>query len=227
MLNKQLIGLMTTFTFTLLLCGCGTHLLDDVGLRDETKYPATYPVDHPPPPKSHGTIYQAGHEISLYQDHIAGRVGDILTVRLEEATQGEKKAKTKLNKISSDSFTLPGVNKVGITGHIGAFDSSQQFNGDGEANQQNKLRGTVSVTVTRVLSNGNLVIQGESWLTLNQGREYIRLTGIVRREDIDANNSVSSQRITDARIAYSGSGSIPNANQGGIFTQLLFKFFPY
>jgi flagellar L-ring protein FlgH len=209
------------------LCGCGTHMLDEMGLREETVYPAAFPKDHPPPPKSNGTIYQAGHEISLYQDHIAGRIGDILTVRLEETTQGEKKSKMKTNKIASDSFTLPGSNKIGITGHIGAFDSNQQFNGDGEANQQNKLRGTVSVTVTRVLSNGNLVIQGESWLTLNQGREFIRLTGIVRREDVDANNSVSSQRITDARISYSGSGQVANATRGGILTQLLFKFFPY
>lgn len=203
-------------------------MLDDMGLRDETVYPPAYPTDHRPPPKSNGSIYQAGYEVSLYEDHIAGRVGDILTVRLEENTQGEKKAKTKTTKLGLDSFTLPGIDKVGrITGHIGAFNSNQQFNGDGESNQQNKLRGTVSVTVTRVLSNGNLVIQGESWLTINQGREYIRLTGIVRREDIDVNNSISSQRITDARISYSGTGQVANAARGGILTQLLFKFFPY
>ncbi len=203
-------------------------MLDDMGLRDETVYPASFPMDNPPPPKTNGAIYQAGHEVSLYQDHVANRVGDILTVRLEETTQGEKKARTRTNKIAADAFTLPGINDVGrITGHIGAFNSSQQFNGDGETNQQNRLRGTISVTVTRILSNGNLIVQGESWLTLNQGREYIRLSGIVRREDIDENNSVSSQRISDARISYSGNGQVANATRGGILTQLLFKFFPY
>lgn len=209
------------------LCGCGSHWLDDVGMRDETVYPAAYPIDNRPPPKRDGTIYQEGYDVPLYQDHIANRIGDILTVRLEEGTQGEKKAKMKTNKIASDAFSLPGLEKGKITGHDADFNSAQLFNGEGETNQQNKLRGTVSVTVTRVLSNGNLVVQGESWLTLNQGREFIRLTGIVRREDVDANNSVSSQRIADARISYSGNGQVANASRGGILTQLLFKFFPY
>lgn len=208
------------------ISGCA-HFLDDAGLRDETVYPAALPIDNPPPPKTDGSIYQAGHEISLYQDHVPGRIGDILTIKLEEATQGEKKAKTKSNKLTADSFILPGTNKGFITGHEAAFNTDQEFDGGGESNQQNKLHGTISVTVTRVLSNGNMVIQGESWLTINQGREYIRLTGIVRREDIDANNSVSSQRLADARISYSGTGQIHNATRGGLLTQFLFKFFPY
>ncbi len=193
------------------ISGCGTHFLDDAGLRDETVYPAALPIDNPPPPKTNGTIYQAGHEISLYQDHIPGRIGDILTIRLEEATQGEKKTKTKSNKLTADSFTLPGTKQGFITGHIASWDTDQQFDGGGESNQQNKLHGTISVTVTRVLSNANLVVQGESWLTINQGREYIRLTGIVRKDDIDSNNSVSSQRLADARISYSGYG--PNTQR--------------
>lgn len=208
------------------MAGCA-HILDDAGLRDETVYPAVLPIDNPPPPKSEGSIFQAGHEISLYQDHIPSRIGDILTVRLEESTQGEKKAKTKSNKITSADFTLPGTDKGFITGHEASYNTDQEFNGEGESNQQNKLHGTISVTVRRVLSNGNLVVQGESWLTLNQGREYIRLTGIVRRDDIDSNNSVSSQRLADARITYSGNGQIANATRGGILTQFLFKFFPY
>lgn len=220
---KKVCLLMAVFS----LSGC-YHILDDMGLRDETVLPAAYPIDNPPPPKTNGSIYQQGHEVSLYQDHIANRVGDILTVRLEETTQGEKKAKTVTNKIAQDSFTLPGINDVGrITGHIGQFNSSQLFNGDGQTNQQNRLRGTISVTIIRVLSNGNLMVQGESWLTLNQGREYIRLTGIVRREDVAPDNSISSQRIADARISYSGNGQVANTSRGGVLTQLLFKFFPY
>lgn len=224
---KPYLKLAAVFSSTFIIVGCGAHWLDDMGVRDETVYPATFPIDNPPPPKTNGSIYQSGHEISLYQDHIAGRIGDILTVRLEETTQGEKKAKTKTTKIGADSFTVPGIYKGSITGHPLSFDSNQLFNGEGESNQQNKLRGTVSVTVTRVFSNGNLAIQGESWLTLNQGREYIRLTGIVRPEDIDANNGVSSQRIADARIEYSGNGQVANSSRGGIITQMLFKFFPY
>lgn len=223
---RQYVAILIALSFSLLLSGC-EHYLDNMGLRDETVYPAAYPIDNPAPPKRNGTIYQSGHEITLYQDRMANRIGDILTVRLEETTLGEKKARTRANKIASNSITIPGIRQGGIQGHVVNTASNQLFNGDGESNEQNKLRGTVSVTVIRVLSNGNLVIQGESWLTINQGREYIRLTGIVRPDDIEPNNMISSQRVADARIAYSGNGQVSNVSRGGVMTQLMNKFFPY
>lgn len=220
-MKAKLAVLLTTFMMT----GCA-HWLDDAGIRDETVYPATLPIDNPAPPKKNGSIYQAGYEVSLYQDHTPGRVGDILTVRLEETTQGEKKAKMKTNKISDYTMNLPRFHS-GIYSQEVNMNSDFEFDGEGESNQQNKLRGTISVTVIRVLSNGNLMVQGESWLTINQGREYVRLTGIVRREDIDSNNAVSSQRLADARIAYSGNGQVANTARGGLLAQMMFKFFPY
>ncbi len=218
------------------LCGC-SHWLDSMDVRSETIYPPSYPADNPPPPKSNGTIYQSGHEVSLYTDPIANRVGDILTVRLEETTEGEKQAKTKATKVSTTNTNNgSGLGDGGIEPILlgGALHSlifntgtNLQFDGKGDTNQSNKLRGTISVTVTRVLSNGNMAIQGESWVTINQGREYIRLTGIVRPQDIGSDNIVSSQRIANARIAYSGGGLNGNATQGGFLTQLMYKFFPY
>lgn len=228
------------FVLTFFLAGC-SGLLDQLDLKDETVLPPSYPVDNPPPPKSHGTIYQAGHEVSLYEDHIAGRVGDILTVRLEESTKGEKQAKMKTNKTSTIN-TDNGVNlnpsasgtmlRPIIAGGIEnklIFDtgSDLEFDGKGSTDQSHKLSGNISVTVMRVLSNGNMLIQGESWLTINQGREYVRLSGIVRSDDIEPGNTISSQRIADARISYSGSGQVGNAARGGIITQILFKYFPY
>src|SRR5690606_10747121 len=105
--------------------------------------------------------------------------------------------------------------------------TNMQFDGKGQTNQSNRLQGMISVTVMRVLSNGNMYIQGESWVTINQGREYIRLTGIVRPQDVTAENIVSSQRIADARITYSGGGMVGNASRGGVLTQLFYKFFPF
>lgn len=235
-MNRQLkITMMLALSFSLVGC---SHILDQMDLRDETVLPPAYPVDNPPPPKANGTIYQAGHEISLYQDHIAGRIGDILTVRLEEQTQGEKQAKTKANKTNSNDtnagsmHTSHGALKPyllggAVTPFIFNTGTDLEFNGKGETNEFNKLHGTISVTVNRVLSNGNLVVQGESWITINQGREFVRLTGIVRSDDIEPGNIISSQRIADARISYSGSGMVGNATKGGLLTQLLFKFFPY
>lgn len=218
---------LATTTMTILsLTGCG-HYWDQVGMRNETVYPAAFPVDNPAPPKRYGSIYQPGHEISLYDDRIANRVGDILTVRLEETTLGQKKSKTKTRKIDIIDTGSPTVLGGDMRALQFANNSLQDFNGEGEADQQNRLQGTISVTVIRVLSNGNLVVQGESWLTLNQGREYVRLSGIVRREDIEPNNTISSQRVTDARISYSGNGQVADASRGGLLTQLMLKFFPY
>lgn len=230
------------FSFTVSMTGCN-HWLDDLGLRDEVVYPPAYPIDHEPPPKRQGTIYQAGYDMSLYQDHIAHRIGDILTVHLEESTQGQKQVATKTNKISTintnngnmtnnqttnnGAIMQPQLVGVGVKQLIFNTGSEIDFDGKGQANQSNRLTGTISVTIMRVLSNGNMMIQGESWVTINQGREYIRLTGIVRSEDIEADNTISSQRITNARIAYSGTGQIGNATRGGLMWQLFNKFFIY
>lgn len=224
--KQRLLSIIILLMLTLGLSGC-KHWMDDAGLRDETVLPPAYPIDNPPPPKTTGSIFQDGFEMSLYRDRIPSRRGDILTIRLEEQTQGEKKAKTKTNKNGQYAYKLPGLEKGKITGHTADFNSMTDFNGEGESNQQNKLHGTISVTVTRVLNNGNLMMQGESWVTINQGREYIRLTGIVRPYDIDANNTVSSQRVANARITYSGNGQVANSATAGFFTQFLLKFFPY
>lgn len=166
--------------------------------------------------------------MSLYQDRIAYHVGDILTVRLEEQTQGQKKVKTKTEKKATNQFAVNeafGANLVNALALDTASD--QKFDGDGESNQQNALNGRISVTVVRVLSNGNLMVQGESWVTINFGREFIQLSGIVRTVDIEPDNVISSQRIADARITYSGNGQVNNATRGGILTQFFNKFWPY
>lgn len=229
---------MLALTLIIGVTGCN-HILDTMDITDETVLPPAYPIDNPAPPKTNGSIYQAGHEISLYQDHIAGRIGDILTVRLEESTTGEKQAQTKANKTNTNNTNNGNGN--GSTSSVikpylfgGAVNSlvfdtgtDLEFNGKGQTNEYNKLHGTISVTVMRVLSNGNLVVQGESWVTINQGREYVRLAGLVRNEDIEPGNIVSSQRLADARISYTGSGMTGNASHGGLMSQLMFKFFPY
>lgn len=230
--GRGFLKIVTAQALMLALCGC-SHWMDTMDLRDETVLPPSYPIDNPAPPKTNGSIFQANHEVNLFQDHIASRVGDILTIRLEEATTGAKQAKTKANKTTTDNTNLgtqsePQLLGGGVRQLIFNTGTDLQFDGKGETNQFNKLQGMISVTVTRVLSNSNMVVQGESWITINQGREYIRLTGIVRPEDIiDNNNIVSSQRVADARISYSGSGQVGNASRGGLLTQFLFKFFPY
>ena len=69
--------------------------------------------------------------------------------------------------------------------------------------------------VTNVLPNGYLVVRGDKWVTINTGQEFVRVTGIVRPEDIDPDNSVDSTRVGNARISYSGTGQLAEANRQG------------
>ena len=77
---------------------------------------------------------------------------------------------------------------------------------------RNSLNGTISAVIAAVLPNGLLKVQGEKWFQLNRGEEYVRVSGLLRAADISPDNSVSSQRMADARIAYSGTGEIAQAN---------------
>ena len=109
-----------------------------------------------------------------------------------------------------------------------SVDANQSFEGAGSSSQSNQLLGDITVTVADVLANGNLVVRGEKWLTLNQGEEYIQVSGIVRPSDIRPDNSVESLRLADARIAYSGQGHVANSNRPGwlsrFFTSVIWPF---
>ena len=99
--------------------------------------------------------------------------------------------------------------------------ANSEFTGNGSSNQSNSLSGAIAVQVARVLPNGNLIVQGEKWLALNKGEEFIQLRGIVRPEDISATNTIPSTLVADARISYGGTGIIDRVNTPGWFS----KFF--
>src|SRR5690606_38111833 len=106
------------------------------------------------------------------------------------------------------------------------WETSQEFAGQGNSSQSNRLDGSITVTVTQVLPNGNLRVEGEKWLALNQGEELIHLAGIVRPADIGPDNSVSSLKVADARISYRGKGVLADANSPGLLTRFFMKLWP-
>ena len=173
-----------------------------------------------------GAIYQAGLDLRLFEDNRARRVGDILTVRLSEATSASKSSSTSISKDGSADYQNPTVfgrplTMDGIPILSSSLTGSQSFDGEGDSAQSNSLQGDITVTVVERLANGNLVIRGEKWVTINQGREFIRLAGIVRPIDIADDNSILSTQIADARIAYSGKGVLDAANRMGFVQRFL------
>ncbi len=199
----------------LLLAGCGAT----VPARDASYAPA-YPVATAPAPASNGAIYQAGYNINLFEDTKAHRVGDIITVKLVEETAAQKAASTSTAKDQSVSLGAPTLFGAPVQ-HNGndilsaSVSAGREFSGDGSSKQSNSLSGSITVFVAQVLPNGNLVVRGEKQLTLNQGDEYVRLSGIVRPVDISPDNTVQSTKVANAQILYSGNGAISDANRMG------------
>ena len=173
-----------------------------------------------------GSLFKESYVNNIYSDSKAHRVGDIISVILEESTQANKNAKTELTKENStelDPVVGLGGGNVTLNGQSLQFGINQNssFTGDSIADQGNSLTGNISVHVLKVLPNGNLMIRGEKWITLNNGDEYIRLTGIIRSKDINSNNTILSTKVANARIQYAGTGSFADTNEQGWLT----KFF--
>ncbi|MFC6440544.1 flagellar basal body L-ring protein FlgH [Bowmanella sp. JS7-9] len=215
--------LVSLFCLVSLLAGCGSTQVRET-LPNDPFYAPVIPDMPAQKISEDGSLFQPGHANSLFSDMKARRVGDLITVVLQETTSATKSASSALSKsnnVAVDPIIGLGGNAVNIGPESIQFGlgNSQDFSGDASTNQSNNLRGNISVTVVQVLPNDNLVVRGEKWLTLNNGDEYIRLTGIVRTADISPQNEVVSTKIANARIQYSGTGEFANAQQQGWLTQ--------
>ena len=204
----------------LILAGCAGISPGPAAVKPSSSVDDTPPLARSAPRGGQsGGVFNADTGLSLTSDSRAFRVGDVVTVTLQETTQASKKAGTTFNKGSTVGVTplsllgkaLP---KTGID-----ISADRGFAGDSSSTQQNALSGAITVIVQEVLPNGLLKVSGEKVLTLNQGEEFVRLRGYLRAADIDSNNNVSSLRIANARITYSAQGSLAEANSPGWLTR--------
>ncbi len=101
----------------------------------------------------------------------------------------------------------------------GAINNANSFSGAGDSKQSDTLAGNIAVTVIKRLSNGNLMIEGQREIDLNQGSEYIKLQGIIRPIDIASDNTIPSTEVADARIAYGQHGALNDANAPGLLSR--------
>ncbi|MFD3300196.1 flagellar basal body L-ring protein FlgH [Aquipseudomonas alcaligenes] len=225
---------------SLVLSGCVTP----PPKPDDPYYAPVLPRTPLPAAQNSGAIYQPGFETNLYDDRKAYRVGDIITITLSERTQASKKAGSSMSKDSSAKLGLTSLFGGGVSidnpstslnplkaedlsldvGYSGTRDTD----GESDANQSNSLTGSITVTVAEVLPNGILAVRGEKWMTLNTGDELVRIAGLVRADDIATDNTVSSTRIANARITYSGTGAFADASQPGWFDRFFMNpLFPF
>lgn len=200
-----------------LLAGCGAvPRVDD--------FTATMPEDIPAVEAGNGAIFQGGRDIALFENAVARRVGDTVTVNLQESTAAQKSATTTTSKSTTVDMPNPTLAGAGIQLHgndILNFDieNSRSFDGSGDSQLSNKLQGFITVTVAKRLANGNLVVRGQKWIGINQGREYIRIQGVIRPVDILPDNSIPSYKVADANISYGGQGALADANRPGLLSR--------
>ena len=209
-----------------LLCGCAASPSDH-------EFAATWPEEIPADANANGAIYQVGHDVALFENSVARRVGDTLTINLAETTVASKTSSTSTKK--STSIDLPGPTVAGrpVTVHgteiLNAdLDNDAEFEGEGASSQSNKLQGSITVTVAKRLPNGNLLVRGQKWIQINQGKEFVRVQGIVRPIDIDPDNSIASYKVADAMIAYGAQGALADANSPGLLSRFFnLKWLPF
>ena len=178
-----------------------------------------------------GAIYTNGY--NLFADLRARNVGDILTINLVERMQAENESSTNSTKTSSLDTGTPTIAGRPVTNGgtqilNNEIDSDRSFAGAADSSQSNTLNGAIQVSVMERLANGNLVVSGEKWITINRGEELIRVTGIVRPVDIRPDNSIDSTQVANAKIEYRGVGTLADSNRPGWLTRFFNSpWFPF
>ena len=217
------------------LTGCSTYVSQLEGQAFEPVDPAVSLLSERP---SNGAIFRSRSKWTFATDQRARRVGDILTVTFNEIFAGNQGANCGVEQSgcfccdTADGFAkyfdrraltmMRSGNGAGLTAG-----TNRTFAGAGNAAQSNSFTGSLAVTVTRVFPNGNMEVAGQKEITLNNGNEYVRVKGIVRPEDISATNIVSSTRLADAQIRYTGSGHLADASKPGWLSQLMRAISPF
>lgn len=160
------------------------------------------------------------------------QVGDLVTVILNESTQANRSQNTDIARDASNT-ALPSGLATDIAKN-GTFLNGLNLNaaktankGTGKADQAASLAGSVTVTVTDILANGNLVVRGEKKLGFSEGNEVIQVAGVIRPQDIGPNGTVQSLRLANAQISYRGSGALANASKPGWGTDAIWKWWPF
>jgi flagellar L-ring protein precursor FlgH len=156
---------------------------------------------------------------NLFSDHRATRVDDILTIVIVESAKAGSESKTNTSKGSEVGFKAGSLSLLPPQ-QFGASNEAK-YDGKGATSRSGSLSATVTARVVEVLESGNLVIEGSKTVEINQEKEIIKISGVVRPQDIQKNNIVYSTSIADAEITYSGNGAVNTASRPGFFTRLV------
>jgi flagellar L-ring protein FlgH len=173
-----------------------------------------------------GAIYHAGSYRPMFEDRRARHIGDILTISIVEKTSAVKAGQSSGSKTGSASLGVPGP----LQGKLGASiatNNASKFEDAANQSASNTFTGTIGVTVSEVLPNGNLIVVGEKQVAMDKGVEYIRFSGMVSPDTIQPGNTVSSTLVADARVEYRTSAHIDRAEMSSMFSRFFQSMLPF
>jgi flagellar L-ring protein precursor FlgH len=183
-----------------------------------------------------GSLYVGETRRSLlFVDRKAHLVNDIVTIRVVEAASATGEATTDTKRDSSISGSLEGffgfekvLKNNGVNPEMAVKASlGNSFDGSGATSRKNNLRATITAVVREVFPNGNLYIEGQKEVIINNERQYILISGVIRPEDIGPDNSIPSDLIADARIEYSGHGVLADKQRPGWLGRIIDFVWPF
>ncbi len=223
-----------TLAASTLLVACGPSHIRPYTERHRDYQPGDY--EQAPQPISEGSLWQDSSR-GLFADFRANRVGDILTVRIDESANATGDADTSLERSSSMSWGVDGL--FGLTAAVARaypdLDPSQvlglvsdsSFEGRGDTSRSSRVNAAIAVRVKRQLPNGDLFIEGTKVVMINSEELHIYISGVIRPEDIEQDNSVRSSLVADAQIELTGRGELTENQEQGWLTQILEAINPF
>lgn len=194
-------------------------------------------ITEPAPPQTSGSLWTESRG-GMFVDLKGRTVGDIITVVIVENASASKEATTDTDRTSTMSAGM--TNVFGLEKYIGQLGNSaidptalvnasttNNFSGGGKTARKENLVATLTTQVVELLPNGNLKIEGNKTVTVNNEMQIVKLSGIVRSADVSPGNIVDSKNILNARIAYVGEGVISDKQQQGWLVRALDQVWPF
>lgn len=208
------------------LAGCATPPATDI------KGPLTArPAPRPTTIVNDGAIYQPQEGVSLFTDRRAHEVGDIITVNLVEKTQISRSFDNKQNRTGNASMSFPSPTVLGYTNVLGNTSVAPTSDSNTEAKTQltnnSAMKGSMTVTVTGVLPNGNLQVAGEKEVAFDNDTQYIRLAGVVNPKDIAPDGTVNSNQMADVKLESKASTSLDRSTVMSLLSRFFLAVLPF
>jgi flagellar L-ring protein precursor FlgH len=211
-----------------MLAGCATPALEPAVPPPAVHYKT------PEVKRTDGSLWNPVEDGAYYfSDYKAHRVGDIIRVNISESSTGKKVANTKTERKSEIEATTNNIfniqeNHPEFAERLGLeAEFEDKFEGKATTDRRGELTATITAIVTEVFPNGNMAIEGHREVLVNNEKETITLTGIIRPGDLSPSNTIQSGKIADARISYNGRGVLNDKQRPGWLIRIVDWVWPF